>query len=34
MKALLKKHWEDILVYGFCALMVGGGIMIYVTFVA
>ena len=28
-----KKHWEDILVYGFCALMILGGVMVYMTFV-
>ena len=32
--SFVKKHWEDILVYGFCVLMVAGGVMVYFTFVA
>ena len=32
--SFIKEHWEDILVYGFCVLMVAGGVMVYFTFVA
>jgi hypothetical protein len=34
MANFVKKHWEDIIIYGFCALMVVGGVMVYYTFVA
>ena len=29
MSNFVKKHWEDIIVYGFCTLMVAAGIMVY-----
>ena len=34
MSNFLKKHWEDVIIYGFCVLMVVGGVMVYCTFVA
>lgn len=34
MSHFVKKHWEDIIIYGFCTLMVVAGVMIYYTFVA
>ena len=29
MSNFVKKHWEDIIVYGFCTLMIAAGIMVY-----
>ena len=34
MSNFLKKHWEDLLIYGFCALMIAAGFMVYNIFVA
>ena len=34
MANFVKKHWEDLIIYGFCVLMVVGGVMVYYTFVA
>ena len=34
MSNFVKKHWEDIIIYGFCGLMIIAGIMLYNTFIA
>lgn len=34
MSNFVKKHWEDVIIYGFCGLMVVAGVMVYYIFAA